>query len=148
MRPRAPPDTVTVAHRPPLCRPRILAAAAPAAVLAAAGVSAAFLLTNPSYPHAWCGPVLAELHAKGGSEQGYETTMAQIEQRDHAPVGQLLSDLYAYGAAYSGEQAADNVQVLGAIGNTMGTLNAVGNDLKAINAQCGQPPGAYKTDAL
>jgi hypothetical protein len=42
-----------------LVRHKILTVAAALVVVAATATSAAVLLSGPSYPHAWCGPVLA-----------------------------------------------------------------------------------------
>jgi hypothetical protein len=143
----------TAAHRHRARRPRPqrshhLISAVIAAALIIGASAFALLLSRPSYPHPWCAAVLAELHSKGGSEQAYENAMTQIEDQDQdqAPVGQLLSDLYTYDAAYASEQSANNFGALGAISNSMAALNAVSDDLQAINRDCGQPGSAYKND--
>lgn len=133
-------------ERPASRHPRLVFAGAAAVVLIMGGVIAGVELSSPSYPHPWCGPVLAELHAKGGTEAQYEATMQRLEQQDGAPVGQLLQDLYAYDAAYAQEQNATDMQMLGSITGTMGALETVGDDLKQINKECGQPASAYGGD--
>lgn len=68
------------------------------------------------------------------------------QRRAPAPVGQPLQDLYAYDGAYAQEQSATDLQMLGSISSTMTALEAVGDDLKQINKECGQSAGAYEGD--
>jgi hypothetical protein len=105
-------------------------------------------LSGPSYPHSWCGPVLAELHMKGGSETDFENALSQIQQIDGAPLGALLSDLAAYDAANADVQTSNNFQVLGALGSAEGALQGVKLDLEQINRDCGQPANAASNDSI
>ncbi len=130
-------------------RPVILAAAGAAAVAMVVGtLFAAGVIGGPSYPHPWCGPLLAQLHASGESEQAFESSLSQIRTQDHAPVGKLLSDLYAYDVAHSSEQNASDYTMEGSLAGEMGALAVVGSDLQILNSQCAQPPGAYKKDSF
>jgi hypothetical protein len=139
------PVGAPASHRAPPARrsrqPVLIVAAA--VVLAAEAVAAGVLLSEPSYPHSWCGPVLAELHASGGTEGDYEATMTRLQSQDHAPVGKLLADLYQYDQAKDTEESANNFAVLGAAGNAMSALETVSGDLRVIGRECGQPKGAY-----
>jgi hypothetical protein len=134
------------ARQPAAKRARLLSAGAAALALIVGGVVAGIELSSPSYPHPWCGPVLAEMHANGGTEADYEATMQRLEQQDGAPVGQLLSDLYNYDEAYAQQENASDMQIMGALSNSMAALQTVGDDLKQINKECGQPASAYGSD--
>ena len=90
------------ARKPWVVRHKILTAAAAAIVIAAAA-SAAVLLSGPSYPHSWCGPVLAQVHAHE-TQGAFDTNMSALENQG-APVGNLISD---GDAASEDEAAADN----------------------------------------
>jgi hypothetical protein len=86
----------------------VLGAAGLAAVAVILGaLFAAGVIGGPSYPHAWCGPLLGDLHANG-TEQSFEATLNQIQNQDHAPVGQLLSDLYKYEQTQVGVESGTN----------------------------------------
>src|ERR1700679_3834723 len=73
--------------------PRALIAAGGAGGLGIGAAATAVVLSRPSYPHAWCGPLLTELHVQGQSDLGYAAALVRLRRRDHAPVGKLLSDL-------------------------------------------------------
>jgi hypothetical protein len=136
------------APRQPFRLPRRALIAGAAAVVAVAGIVTGLELSGPSYPHAWCGPVLNELHTKGGSEAAFENALTQIQQNDGAPLAALLSDLASYDAANADVQTSNNFQVLGALGSAEGALNAVKLDLEQINRECGQPASAASKDSI
>ena len=123
---------------------RVFAVITAAAVLLVGVVAGGIVLSEPSYPHSWCGPVLAEMHARSGTQGGYEAAMARIHRQDHAPVGRLLTDLYAYDAAHAAAEDGNNFTALGNLGGAMSALRVVGGDLKVIGRECGQPKGAYE----
>ncbi len=138
-----PVSPVRHARKPWVVRHKMLTAAATVVVIAAAA-SAAVLLSGPSYPHAWCGPVLAQLHAH--ETQGtFDANMSALENRG-APVGKLISD---GDSASQDEAAADNSDPSSGFSDlTAGTveLQQVGTDLQQLNRDCRQPANAYKSD--
>jgi len=137
------------ASRPWPRRPLVLTAAGAAAVaVAVATLFAVGIIGGTSYPHPWCGPLLAQLHSSRESEQAFESSLSQIQRQDQAPVGKLLSDLYAYDIAHSAEQNASDLTIEGSLAGEMGALDTVGSDLQILNSECGQPPGAYKKDSF
>jgi hypothetical protein len=117
--------------------PRALAAAvATAASLAACS-------SGPSYPHAWCAPLITQFHAHE-SRQAYLNGLAAVEEQG-APVRNLITDE----TAYSGNQAAASVPGtagFGAVASAPAVLGKVSADLKQLNSECGQPTDAYKSD--
>jgi hypothetical protein len=119
-----------------------------AAVLVIVAGAAAVVVNRKSYPHAWCGPLLTELHVRGESDPGYEAVLARLRLRDHAPVGGLLSDLRDYSVAHSVVQYNADVTPSGDAAGMVSTFTAVQSDLRALNRKCGQPPGAYKGDSF
>ncbi|MDQ2814469.1 MAG: hypothetical protein M3Z75_22065 [Actinomycetota bacterium] len=58
---------------------------------------------GPSYPHAWCGPVIGTLTSAGGTQTALEASLG-ADQHAGALVGRLLNGLFAYGAAREGSQ--------------------------------------------
>ena len=129
--------------------PRALFAAGGAAVLVVGAVATAVVVSRPSYPHAWCGPLLTQLHVRGESDLGYAAALARLRQHDHAPVGTLLSDLSDYTVARSVMQYQNNlVAPSGSVAGMASTFTAVRGDLRALNRKCGQPPGAYEGDSF
>jgi hypothetical protein len=133
------------AQRARLRGPRALIAAVGAAVLVIGAVATAVVVSRPSYPHAWCRPLLTQLHVRGESDLGYAAALVRLRRRDHAPVGTLLSDLYDYTVARSVVQYHNNV---GSVAGMASTFTAVNGDLRALNRKCGQPPGAYEGDSF
>ncbi|HEY5016141.1 MAG TPA: hypothetical protein VIJ82_10065 [Streptosporangiaceae bacterium] len=133
---------------PRLRGPRALIAAGGAAVLVIAGVITAVVVSRPSYPHAWCGPLLTELHVGGDSDPGHAADLARLRRRDHAPVGKLLSDLDDYSVARSVVQNQNDRTPSGSVAGMASTFTAVKGDLRALNRKCGQPPGAYEGDSF
>jgi hypothetical protein len=133
--------------RPPSwLRPRTAVAAASALILGAA-VTAAVVLSRPPYPHAWCGPVLAELHVPGQSDLAYAQALARLRHRDHAPVSGLVSELRDYAIARSVLSYSDGLSS----GSETGMVSIFGTmqrELRTLNRQCGQPPGAYQQDSF
>jgi hypothetical protein len=128
--------------------PRGLIAAGGAAVLISGAVATAVVVSRPSYPHAWCGPLLTQLHVRGESDLGY-AALARLRRSDHAPVGTLLSDLSDYTVARSVLQYQNNVVApSGSVAGMASTFTAVRADLRALNRKCGQPPGAYEGDSF
>ncbi len=129
-------------------RPRILLAAGCAAALAIAAVAVAIVVSRPSYPHAWCGPLLTDLHVRGESDLGYAAALARLQRRDHAPVRRLLQDLRDYAVARSVVQYPGDVMPSGSAAGTVLIFAAVKGDLRALNRRCGQPRGAYEGDSF
>jgi hypothetical protein len=134
---------------PRLRGPRALVAAGAAAVLVIGAVATAVVVSRPSYPHAWCGPLLTQLHLRGESDPGYAAALIRLRRSDHAPVGTLLSDLSDYTVARSVLQYQNNlVAPSGSVAGMASTFTAVSGDLRALNRKCGRPPGAYKGDSF
>src|SRR5690348_1045428 len=139
------PVPAPAAHKPWQRKPVILTAAGTlAAALAAVILIATGVIGGPSYPHAWCGPVIAQLQATGGTQGAFESGLAKIQRQDHAPVGKLLTDIYTYDFAQNAVQNASIEQGLGALGAEGQVLNRVGADLRMIGRECHQAPNAYK----
>lgn len=114
-----------------------LAAVPLAALLAACGSPA------PSYPHAWCGPLIAQLHAR-------QTRQAEIDgvralTKSGAPVTQWVTDETAYAANRDAANSTGDGS-FAAVAAGPAALAKVTADLKDLNAQCGQPADAYKSD--
>jgi hypothetical protein len=130
-------------------RLRGLIVAGCAVVLVIAGVTTAAVVRRPSYPHAWCGPLLTVLHVRGETDLEYAAAVAGVGRRDHAPVGRLVSDLRDYSVASSGllQYPDDRVRSGNAAG-MMSTFALVTGDLRALNRSCGQPAGAYQGDSF
>jgi hypothetical protein len=142
------PDPVAPAHHTHRRRPRgkALAAIIASGVVAIAGaVTAVVVITSgPSYPHPWCGPVLAQLHAHENQDV-FDANMTALESQG-APVANLIAD---GDTAVQDENAANNSGLVSAFGYLADGLNAMGRvqtDLQAINRACGQPASAYKND--
>jgi hypothetical protein len=127
--------------------PRALIATGSAAILVA-GTATAVVVTRPPYPHAWCGPLLTGLHARGKSEAGYAAVLVRLRRRDDAPVGKLLSDLDDYTVASSVATNQSGVTPAGSIVGMASTFAAVKGDLQALNRACGQPRAAYERDSF
>ena len=127
---------------------RGLIAAGCAAVLGSAAVAAAVVVSRPSYPHAWCGPVLTELHVRGESDLGYAAALASLRRRDHARVGSLVSDLRDYALARSVVEYDTDQTPSGSLAGIVSTFTAVQGDLRVLNRRCGQPAGAYEDDSF
>ncbi len=134
-------------QRPWSRRRLALLAAGCAAVLVVAG-ALAVVGSRPSYPHAWCGPVLAELHMRGESDLSYAAALASLRHRDHAPVGGLVSDLRDYALARSVVEYDTDQTPSGSLAGIVSTFTAVQGDLRALNRRCGQPPRAYEDDSF
>jgi hypothetical protein len=114
------------------------AALAVSAVTALAGCS-----SGPTYPHAWCGPLVAEFHAK----DTWPARQAAYQSAGNAgaPVASLIADesrLYADKAAENEPGTAGYA----AVPDAVTAVKKIGADLKALNADCGQPAGAYESD--
>jgi hypothetical protein len=127
---------------------RGLLAAGCAAVLVVAAGAVAVVVSRPSYPHAWCGPLLTELHVRGENDLGYAAALAGLRRRDHAPVGSLLTDLRDYAVARSVVEYNTDQTPTGSAAGTVSTFAAVQGDLRALNRRCGQPPRAYQGDSF
>ena len=118
--------------------------AAAVAALAAASLAAG-CSSGPSYPHAWCQPLIADWHA-------HETRTAYVAQllaldTPGVPLGNLVRDETAYAAdEQAASDPASGTAGFGALGAAPGDLAKVSADLKALNADCGQPADAYKSD--
>jgi hypothetical protein len=129
-------------------RPRLMLVAGCAAALVVAAVAVTIVVSRPSYPHAWCEPLLADLHVRGESDLGYAAALARLRRSDHAPVGRLLQDLRDYAVARSVAQYPGNVAPSGSAAGTVLIFATVKGDLRALNRQCGQPRGAYEDDSF
>jgi hypothetical protein len=134
-------------RRPRSRRRLALLAAGCAAVLVVAG-AVAVVVSRPSYPHAWCGPVLTELHVRGESDLGYAAALASLRRRDHARVGSLVSDLRDYALARSVVEYDTDQTPSGSLAGIVSTFTAVQGDLRVLNRRCGQPAGAYEDDSF
>ena len=134
--------------RPHLRGPRALIATGSAAVLVIGAIITAVAVSRPSYPHAWCRPLLTELHVHGESYLGNTAALARLQRQDHAPVGKLLSDLYDYAVASSTVQNQNDLTPSASIAGMMTTFTAVTGDLQALNRRCGQSPRAYEGDSF
>jgi hypothetical protein len=124
--------------------PRAVIAAGGAAVLVIGALTTAVVVSGPSYPHAWCGPLLTQLHVRGESDRRYAAALVRLRRRDGAPVGALLSDLSDYAVARSVVQYQNDVTPSGSVAGMASTFTAVNGDLRALSRKCGQPPGAYE----
>jgi hypothetical protein len=135
-------------RRPRSRRRLALLAAGCAAVLVVATGAVAVVVSRPSYPHAWCGPVLTALHVRGESDLGYAAALLGLRHRDHAPVGSLVSDLRDYALARSVVEYDTDQTPSGSLAGIVSTFTAVQGDLRALNRRCGQPPRAYEDDSF
>jgi hypothetical protein len=126
-------------------RTRTLIAGASGVILAAGTVIAILVATSgPSYPHSWCGPVLAQFHAHE-SQSAFDANMTGLENQG-APVGSLISD---GDAAAQDESDADNDDATNGMGADLAGMNElqnVGADLNQLNRECGQSASASKDD--
>lgn len=112
------------------------------AALAAAALLTAACSSGPSAP-SWCAPLITQLHAHE-SGQKYLDGLTALEKQG-APVAQLVKD----DTAYRNDQATANTTGTGsftALADEPKAIAKVGDDLKTLNAACGQPAGAYKSD--
>lgn len=132
--PDAKPETITTMKN------RYALPALTAAVLAPLLVGCS---SGPSYPHAWCGPLIARLHATQ-TRQAELSALASL-QKTGAPVAQLIADEKAY-AQNQVTAASTGTDSFGAVADAPKLLSKVTADLKALNSECGQPAGAYKSD--
>jgi hypothetical protein len=119
-----------------------------AALLIGAIIATAVVVSRPSYPHAWCRPLLTAVHVRGESDLGYAAVLVRLRSRDHAPVTRLLSDLDDYTVASSVGLDQNNVTPTGSAAGMTSTFTAVKSDLQALNRECGQPPDAYQSDSF
>lgn len=130
-------------------RGRRLLAAGCAAVLVIAAVATAVEVSRPAYPHAWCGPLLTDLHVRGESDLGYAAAVARLGRREHAPVGRLIADLRGLAVARSGVQSPDNGRApSGSIVGMEAIFTLLRGDLRVLNRSCGQPARAYQSDSF
>lgn len=132
----------------PPSRPRLLLAAGCAVALVVAAIAVTVVVSRPSYPHAWCGPLLTDLHVRGDSDREYAAALARLQRRDHAPVGRLIRDLRDYAVARSVAQFPGDVMPSGSAAGTVSIFAAVKGDLRGLNRRCGQPRGAYEDDSF
>lgn len=117
--------------------PAALAVAAATVALAACGSSA------PSYPHAWCGPLIVQFHAKE-TRQAYLDGLVAVGKQG-APTGQLIEDETAY-TQDEADAAGTGTDSFAALADAPKVLAKVSADLQQLNAACGQAGGAYKSD--
>jgi hypothetical protein len=126
---------------------RLIAVGTGIALIAA--VITTIIVTRPSYPHAWCAPVLTQLHIRGKSDQDYAAAMTRLARRDHAPVGKLVDDLRDYAVASSGLlQFPNDREPSGSVAGVVSIFAAVKGDLRVLNRTCGQPAAAYQSDSF
>jgi hypothetical protein len=114
-----------------------------ALVLLAAAPLAAGCSSAPSYPHAYCGPLITQFHAKE-SRQAYLAGLAAV-QKQGAPVAALIKDESAY-ARDEATASVPGTAGFGALAGAPAALGRVGADLQKLNAACGQPADAWKAD--
>ncbi len=145
--PEAPPGAAPYGPRPgrwPRGRARVAFAASGVVVIASAATAIVIVTSGPSYPHSWCGPVLAQLHSRENQDQ-FDSNMAALESRG-APVANLISD---GDAAVEDQAIADNASLGAAAADLITAMNAdnqASADLQVINRDCAQPANAYKND--
>lgn len=138
-------------HLAPYLRGRralIAAGSAAALLIGAISITTAVVVSGPSYPYAWCRPLLTAVHVRGKSDLGYAAVLVRLRSRDHAPVTRLLSDLDDYSVASSVGLDQNNVTPTGSAAGMTSTFTAVKSDLQALNRDCGQPPDAYQSDSF
>jgi hypothetical protein len=131
-----------------IVRRRGLIVAGCALALVIVAVTTAAVVRRPSYPHAWCGPLLAALHVRGESDLDYAAAVASLGHRDHAPVGRLVSDLRNYSVARSVLQYPNNHMPSGSAAGMTSIFAVVESDLRVLNRSCAQSAGAYKDDSF
>jgi hypothetical protein len=119
--------------------PAIALAAVAAAGLAACGSG------GPSYPHSWCAPLVTQFHAK--LEQAAYAAGLTALQGQGAPVGQFAADLAAY-EHDKAEAATTNDDSFTALAGEPKAIAKVEADIKQLNATCGQPGDAWKSDSI
>ena len=120
----------------------LIAAASGAAVI---GITTAVIATaGPSYPHAWCGPVLAQFHARENSGQ-YLSALGRLESQG-APVARLISDNQALLSDEAGEGGLVSQSSVNDVEAAPGDVDKIAADLRQVNLACGQPGNAWKTD--
>jgi len=126
-------------------RVQIILAACGALVIAAGAVTAIVVITaSPSYPHAWCGPVLAQLHDHE-SQDAFDSSLTALEAQG-APVASLINDGDMANAYEAAAQSSSIEDVSGYLADAKKSLLKAGDDLKVLNRECGQPANAYKDD--
>lgn len=113
--------------------------------LAAVAVASAVACGSyaPSYPHAWCAPLITAFHAHQ-SRQAYLNGLVAAGKQG-APVAQLVGDETAY-TQDEADAAGTGTDSFAALADAPKVLARVTADLKALNALCGQPASAYKGD--
>lgn len=121
-------------------RARLLAAV----LMTLAATSLAACSSGPSRP-SWCAPLITQFHAKE-TRQAYLSGLAAL-QRQGAPLATLISDetVLARDEAVAGDPASGTAG-FGAVTAAAGVVKFVIADQKQLNAECGQPADAYKTD--
>ena len=127
-------------------RGRALIALVASSVVVIAGATTAIVIvtSGPSYPHPWCGPVLAQFHAHE-SQDAFDSNMTALEGQG-APVANLISD----GDTVTEDQALADSSDLSSgfsyLTEEMNELSNVDTELQALNRDCAQPANAYKND--
>lgn len=141
------PATDVYRSRPPGVQWGMTYRAVPLAVvvasLAAAGLAGCSSSSSPSFPHAWCGPLITQFHAKE-TRGAYLHGLAAAEKKG-APVAGLIADE----SAFAQDEATANTATTGSFAALAAAPAAIAKviaDLKQLNAECGQPAGAYKGD--
>ena len=124
---------------------KLLPCATAVAVVTATAALAAFSSSGPSHPHAWCAPLLAQLRGHD-NQAAYAAGLTRL-QGSGAPVGKLAADL----AVYENDKATADVPgtaSFAALAAEPAAIAKVSADLQSLNAECGQPADAYKSDAI
>lgn len=115
-----------------------------AVVLAAlAATSLTACSPGPPYPHAWCAPLIKQFHVKETCG-AYLKGLAAVE-RQGGPVAALIADE----SAFAQDEATANTATTGSFAALAAAPAAIAKviaDLKQLNAACGQPASAYKSD--
>jgi len=136
------------AWRARLRRPRALIAAAGAAVLVTGAVTTAVVVSSPSYPHAWCGPMLAQLHVRGRATRAMRlpwSACGAVTTRQWAPCCRTWATTPWHARWCSTGTMSRRP---GSVAGMASTFTAVNGDLRALNRKCGHPPGAYAGDSF
>ena len=113
------------------------------ALTAIAAVTLATGCSSSSPAPAWCAPLVATFHAHQ-SRQAYLDGLVAAEGHG-APAGRLIEDETAY-TQDEADAASTGTGSFAALAAAPKALAKVSADLKALNAECGQPADAYKSD--
>jgi hypothetical protein len=110
-----------------------------------AAVTLAACGSSPSYPHAWCAPLITQFHAHE-TRAAYVAALLALDVPG-VPLGSLVKDETVYAAdEQAASDPASGTAGFGALASAPADLAKVSGDLKELNSDCGQPASAYKGD--